>query len=434
MLSTPLYMHTSNIPNTILFVCLSLSSVFMNGSVIQEVSLNKKQGTDHAIVSMESPALTFESNRLKLLFTRFNLSQLTPELQRAVEKSASSQILLYNIGESPTLPKVKVILENEQHVSHVGFDIFQHQELDTIQSAGLFIERYFLYLFSEDKKQRIRHIEADHLVVTINGLLFGSLGSPDFSSVLSLLSSNSSFSLNSKDYVFQYKSTDPEGNELNIMFPSRLDLISGKDKKELDDELNKLLKLLPPATLNPAFLKTDSKTQLIPTRDGHFRTEGKTLQPGLTSMQYYKKADSGYELVFDSDSPIMSLQNYLITPLKKSVQIKIDYRGYGEQHVIQSVDLTSLIEIFKKENDVYVGFEKTNTGTIRSTQIFKNRTFDMSHMLIIEWSDSLLWSTSEDPVTGKLYSYIRNDNVENLIGKYIEKPGIVKIPIEVKQE
>ncbi len=392
-------------------------------------------GLQETAVNSTGRPLTFASNRLRALYQHFDLAERQAISVQAIEMPANGKTYRYKVGEAPELPSIRVTIDPNDQVTHIGFDVFTRDEMAAIAPAGLFVEEYFLYLVSSDIERLLDNLEADHIVIEINGRHLGTLGAPDFYEMLGILTAHTEVALVLQDYRFSLTGQDDAANRVRITFPARLDLISGRDKKELDDALHVAIKSLDlqPAVRSPIEGVSDSSLQ--PYRGDLRLLPGASLHPGLTADRYYRGSQDGIRPLFDPAYPLESLRNVLSAPAPRvSINIRLVHEMYGQERMEYELPLAVLVGFLEKNHDIYVGLEIGGDGSVKSTQLFKDRIFDVSHMLVIDWPKGLLWSSANVSVVGVLYTHIRDDNVQDLYGTYIEQLDAEKFSVTIDQE
>ena len=114
------------------------------------------------------------------------------------------------------------------------------------------------------------------------------------------------------------------------------------------------------------------------------------------------------------------------------IQLEGKFMRYSNQDSYFVADYSQMLYLLSQDHDVYLGFEE-DKGNVMATLVFVNRYFHHLHMLSIDNVQELLLNSTGAHTTATLYSYIRNDNVEDLFAPYIEGSGR-RIPISINNK
>lgn len=216
-----------------------------------------------------------------------------------------------------------------------------------------------------------------------------------------------------------------QDNLLEWKFPNNFQLISGKNKKELDEELFYSLTSFSMSHFSQANrykdLNRDENPILI--------RKGAKFMNLLSSDVYYKQSGNDSFLVYDDNYPDYSLTNLLLKKeLAGDKTVFINHRIYGGRNEKYAVGLFDLISFFEKQQTGFVGIEDANPDSIEGTWIYYNEQFNFIHLLHFKTSSADIFS-ADGSISADLYSNIPLQNVSNLFG--IFKPEKVSQKIEI---
>ena len=395
-------------------------------------------------LSPASDSLTFESELVGHLFEIYKLATRKPVATINPGKPDDTTRYLFSPGSHADLPLVKMRKSTRDRITHIGFDFFTPQEKTALEPVGDFLERYFLLLHAASGVDHGAFVTADGVSIEINRIRFGDLGSIDLDTLIKRIRHRKSIALK-KIYLeklqpakhverFILTLMDAEGNQISIDMPARRDLISGKDKKELDDEFSAALHALPVQPLKePAYQPPDT-ISLTGYRDSLYISQETDLMPGLRARTYYIKKDGLVKRLYDAAYPLESLANELLHPMRLlDISLDLVHVVYGQTQNQYTINLAQLIYYLEANHAVYLGFEHRDAITFKSTHVFKDRGYNTVHLLVIDWPQDFLWSAADTlRLPAVLFSNIRFDNVNDFFGQYIEKYDGPDIQVRIK--
>jgi len=205
-------------------------------------------------------------------------------------------------------------------------------------------------------------------------------------------------------------------------FPIINTLISGMDKKELDENIFRVLS---------KNIKTNPNQELKHF-DHSFNREGdlivgegeRFLIKEFTTSRYYIREKDSVKLVYDKKYVNQSLSNLFLigSTANKPVSIDLKLKGYGNDDKFISMTVDKLLSHFDNHFKLYFGIEDTSNVHLRGTLIIYNQGLNFIHLLDIKTDAESLFGNG-GRVIGTFYPYIPIHNIKDLFGKFnSEKP------------
>ena len=243
--------------------------------------------------AMQRSPITFESEQVKTLYTQYDIGRLAPQ---ETLPAAEGSIALYASPEVPGLLAVE--FSTPGHVSHVGLHLFSADELTAFDPVGRFLERYFLTMYAQNlsAEMTLSMLKSQRIYIQINGYMLGTAGdvSNDVRGLLPYIEARRTCSLNWRDYEYIFTCTTEKDDRIKIRVPADVQLISGRDKKELQDELGRsVAHYAGPGGGVEACRVIPAGADLVPHREGLHRLRGRELHPGIRSEIYYQQHRRG---------------------------------------------------------------------------------------------------------------------------------------------
>ena len=343
---------------------------------------------------------------------------------------------LLNIGELSLIHSIQIIQNQKTYLLiletspdgtllHAGLNLFKDRPFMVDEENQRFIERYFLELLLEDKpKQTLEH---DRISLSYNGQSFGSILFKTIDLILPVMINADRFTLYKKDYQIIAEWVH-ENNVIWLSFPANLQLITGKDKRELDGEL--IIKLLDQTTDNitpsipfPNNLTQDSTGMLIQT--------GPEFYPGISRHLYFILSEDDTIPVFDFLYTRESLINYLQYPGTFTGTYPIDLEIKTRNPLSVNISYDTLNMVLGEDYETFIGIEKENADGYEVVVLYKNIIYDHIHLCLLRIPFDFI-EEPEQEWTGELYPYIRQDNLAKLFATLM--PGTGSEPVQIKQE
>jgi hypothetical protein len=293
-----------------------------------------------------------------------------------------------------------------------------------------FIERTLLRLsFNKTISDLVNSAETMQITFYLQDqdLRFGTI--KDFDDILTFINTSTHFTLAKNNYLFFAEWKNKE-QVLKLKFPNDYQLITGKNKKELDDEL--FINIGKMLVLNPFPYKTDVGERAIdsfpiPVINGY------KFMNLLSSEGYYKKVANDSVLVFDTASIPSSVSNlFLNKQLSGGRTLIITQNLYGQRSITYNISLLKFIGFFETEFTNYIGMEKSEPDLIEGTLVLHNKYFNFMHMVHFRTNSSEFFSNSGN-ITAEFYTNIPLHNVSDLFKDFKPEKTEQKIDININK-
>ena len=163
-----------------------------------------------------------------------------------------------------------------------------------------------------------------------------------------------------------------------MVFPIQYELLLGKNKKELELELQEtIIKAVGDEILELPPLKK------MVDKDIYYSTPQQNYQiPELSNGAYYVKYDDEYCIILDSAYIEYSLCNILLIPSEYNPTIDVTQNLYGYQQKRYIITLWQWLSYCQEEDiTLYVAFKEENNDSYIMTVLAENRDFAYNHLL-----------------------------------------------------
>jgi hypothetical protein len=313
----------------------------------------------------------------------------------------------------------------EKEIIQVGLKVFDDSIHKNFNKALRdFIEQEFLRFILDDNKVRELRRDEDQVY-----LFYGNsfqenilLNIPDH--IQNVISDIDRISINQDSLKYNVLIKNTLGEKLEMEFPVINTLISGMDKKELDEsiyfELSKEIKTKPN---HKEFLEGsfNSKDDLLVGEGEHF------LIKDFSSCRYYVRENGVIKLVYDKKYVTESLSNLFLAGESVNYPISIDLKikGYGNNEKFILITVDKFLSHFDDQFKLYFGIEDTCNDHLRGTLILYNSSLNYLHLIDIKTDVGALF---ENPgtMTGTFFPYIPTHNIKDLFGKDDNKETILR--------
>ncbi len=318
------------------------------------------------------------------------------------------------------------ITKNNDTITNLGVVIpnIEHVEEPLVIS---FVQRKILELLlveTEIEKENV--LDHGKTEIYLNGAEYQVSQSWDMALVFEILKNNTSVK-NRRDSARFQLAFENENDQVGIQFPINIQILTGKDKKELGEELEHLLtKVVPEVSSSipdTANLKKDKAY--------YFQESNNFYIKNFSDAKYYDKADDGtFHLVYSPDAVRESIANIFQEPISEvgETEIFIRQMQYGNVNSDYSITLSQLLSFYKTHNfECYVGVENITKEEITATVILKCNSLNYIHLLYVKTSIDDLFSAGDKSIESYLYAYIPFDNVANLYADNVKSHSKKKI-------
>ena len=318
--------------------------------------------------------------------------------------------------------------KKEEVIDHIGVYLFDQRGIDVYSPITRFLEQKILEYLIDGGQGLASRMAVDNVYFHLNGIAFGSSGFKSFEIIIPLLQKPDYFEIKKAKFNYRVVWKIDHRDSLEITFPARQELIVGRDKIELDEDLIRNL-------LSKQWSHKSSEygpPYYHSWRNSLYVKKGVEYISGINSNTFYKTKGNKYVPIFEKKYPQESINNLLIEDLVEadSFWVHINHNLYGGKIQNYTVSIKQLAGFFKQDHDIFVGFEAANADSIIATALFVNRFFNHLHILKIELPTPFIGTRHKVFAGGELYTNIRFDNVKDLFGKYLDKEKLLKIQID----
>lgn len=310
-------------------------------------------------------------------------------------------------------------------IIHAGLKVFD-DSLNKSKSNSVysFIERELLKFILDDNQAREARRKEDRVYLFYaNSFQERKILNPS-DQIQNIISDIVSISIKQDSIKYKVLLTNSGGEKLGMEFPVINSLISGMDKKELDENI---------------FTELSKDINTSPNRqqkylDSSFNREGdllvgdseRFLIKDFSSKKYYLREKDNIKLVWDKKYVTESLSNLFLigAPANNPVSIDLIIKGYGNDDKFKSMTVDKLLSHFDDQFKFYFGIEDTSNVHLRGTLIIYNPELNYLHLIDIKTDTGLLFG-NPGRVTGTFYPYIPTHNIKDLFGKGDNKKSIL---------
>lgn len=297
-----------------------------------------------------------------------------------------------------------VVVESQDGViTHIGMDIFRPAFKEAHPLVCRFVERYLLELeMMYTPAGRMDRLQKDGVVLE--------------GDILSVLRAGKDF----PTAIIVYNPVGRENGRLEISragnrlfaisFPPQIELLSGKDKVELEASFLEGIASYAGSLQQgrPRNLKRIGENLYV-SENGYYETEA------VQHTSFFKKTVFSWLPVCESGLPIESVMT-LLTGFtgKKVFHVDLKLHGYGYSVVETEVPLTQLLAYCVDAGCTpYVGIESTAGDTVTGSLFLLNRSFGYCHSLKFRIGKSML-DQEEGRFDAEAYVYTPVHNLKNL--------------------
>jgi hypothetical protein len=251
----------------------------------------------------------------------------------------------------------------------------------------------------------------------------------DFDDLLSFINTSTHFTLAKNNYLFfaEWKNNE---QVLKLKFPNDYQLITGRNKKELDDELFKSIGNM--LVLNPSPDKTEISDRAIDSFPVPVITGSKFLNL-LSSDVFYRHVANDSILVFDQGSIPLSVPNlFLNNRLSGGRTLVITQNLYGQRTITYNISLLKFKSFFETDFTNFIGMERNEPDLIEGTLVIYHKYFNFIHMLHFKTNSSEIFSNSGN-IMADFYSNIPLHNVSDLFKDFKPEKTDQRIDININK-
>ena len=317
-------------------------------------------------------------------------------------------------------------------LSTLGLDITGLLSLNRYDSMVIsFLERTFLRLSLEktipDVLATAQALQIN-MIFRENNLLFSPIY--NFTQLLDSIKQSSKFVLVQNDDRFLVEWKKENHSLLKLSFPNNFQLLTGKNKKELDEELLKELKQWHSGKSSVASAEVPSVSHdTLPI----VVSPGSTYLGNLSSEIYFKKKEGDSLLVFEQALLPYSVSNlFLRKELAGNRILNLSQKLYGDRSIPFRMTLHNFLDYFDEHGyRGFVGYESNEQDLITGTVVFKHTYFNYVHMLHFKTNSSEVFANT-GTISADLFANIPMHNISDLFEEY--RPNKQAKTFEIKIE
>ena len=316
--------------------------------------------------------------------------------------------------------KLAYSYNNEQVLTRLGIYLFpaKIREAVGIEIAD-FLERAMLESVLEENNGKLKpKLKEYNMKLEYNQIPYGSPLFRSLAAGLNTVRDQSCFSLTHDTLAYCANWLNEDNSSFTVRFPANYELILGKDKKELDDQLGLSLSHFSCAEEKP--VKPVPERNDLEKGKGFLTLKGKFLFiKDMNSNTYFRESPTGeIQWLYDEHYPAETLANLFHhnDPRAENIRVRILHRKYGKESAEYMVSLSRLICFFEEGFDTYIGFEQTGQPDLTAVIFFYNTKTNYLNMLRVKTNTDTLFY--KGTLKAELHSYIPEHNIKNLFGAY----------------
>lgn len=309
-------------------------------------------------------------------------------------------------------------------ITTIGLKVFQDSvNMVNSNSVNSFVESELLKFILDDEMARESRRKEDHVYIYFANSFKELSLLKSTESISKVISDISGISIKQDSLKYTVLITNTRGEKIGMEFPAINALISGMDKKELDENIFTYLSKDVPTYPNAKQRQPDRS----------FNNEGDLLVGGgenfiikdFSSYKYYTREKDTIKLVYDKKYVTESLSNLFLAgpPTYHPISIDLKIKGYGNDDKFQTMSVDKFLSHFDDQYKFYFGIEDTCNDHLRGTLIIYNPVLNFLHLLDIKTNVGLLFK-NPGSVAGMFYPYIPTHNIKDLFGKGDNKKSI----------
>lgn len=373
----------------------------------------------------------FVSNELELLYTE--LSQYHKNQIEIFDgnNNPNSHLTYYSTSIKINSQLVNVIIEKsyDSLITHLGINLFQEYPGNYSKFIYQFTERYLLKTLLQ--KENIPFAEIDGLSLLLNDKLYSPTES-NKKSLLSLINNFTSLRLSKQSDSFILTITDDSLNNLEMIFDIQYDLITGMDKKELDEMVYTGLSSNSEPGGNPDSISIPPADKLKNLGKNIYVDKDDQLIDGISNSRYFIIRDAKPEILFEKKYPEQSVKNIFYEPMlaKTTTIITVKQKLYGGRTVQYETSLNDFSNYFKENCELYTGVESISGDSIRAMLVYYETDLKLLHLAVVDLNYTDLFKQNSISIACQLYANIRTDNISNIFKEYTNRKEKIKIKLD----
>ncbi|MFI3282150.1 MAG: hypothetical protein SNG10_01305 [Rikenellaceae bacterium] len=285
-----------------------------------------------------------------------------------------------------------------------------------------FAKRYFLDLILTKSDLDIKNVlDRNKSKLYFNGAEYQVGPYWNLHNGLSILNRSVSYEMKRDSLEYRLVWKDSDNSILALKFPANIQILTGRDKLELESEIESLFTKDFEAKDISEILNTDSLYTKL--ESGVYAKIGESfLIDSMSSTTYYtRKKANKYEFVYSPDMLGYSLVNLLLryTKYGDKTTINVEQRMYGNSVKTFKITTNSLREFCETNGfDPYIGVESCSDDRVEATVILHNKELNYIHMFHVATDVNSLFGSKDSFISARLFSYIPFDNVADIFDEY----------------
>jgi hypothetical protein len=326
---------------------------------------------------------------------------------------------------------VDIIIEQcfDTLVTHIGINLFSEYPDTYSKYVYQFTERYLLNIILLKENHTPEETEEVLLILNDRNFNYSDL---DKSKLVSLVNNFSSLTLTKHNDSFLLLAADNENNEMELQFGINYELITGMDKKELDEFIYKGLSGGSGNAADFTAVFIPPPKELAAAGENIYVYKNDQLIEGISNSRYYIIKDSQTEMLFDEQFPERSITNMFYEPVlaEKTPQLNVTQKLYGGRTENYKTSLQSFTNYFDKICELFTGVESVDTDSIKVILIYYAADLKLLHLAVARLNHREILNGTSGLIDCQLYANIRTDNIGDIFREYSNKKGKININID----
>ncbi|MDR2385349.1 MAG: hypothetical protein LBD80_06790 [Tannerella sp.] len=296
-----------------------------------------------------------------------------------------------NIPDCLTVIKGKEIVveyDSSQIISHLGISLFAKETKKAVNTVVCnFIERILLELVLQaTPEDMFRKMEEYKIAISKNGQIYNISRIKSLPSVLEKIRHDTPFAIQKEQKTYTAVWDFNDGDILSITFPSDRELVSGENKKEADEMLNKALSEYQcRQNISLDTIYSSYGLTFIPETNIYKKEGLYYITDSINENVYYaKQSDSLFCIVDDDSNVLASVSNLFQGHISGSnVMLEVKHHGYGNLQPEIRISLKDFVCLFRNDFNLYCAVRDKETDEMSITLVLYNKYLDYIHLLSV---------------------------------------------------
>ena len=355
-------------------------------------------------VSQEDQArkLVFESSLLASIYAELAIDSSTVYTQIFDAGFVRRNEYMLDVDGS-TPERIVVEITNDSIVTHIGVDIFPYLARKHIDPVGKFLERELLLSCCMHEVSVASRAPTSEFTI--------SYGSDDLRNLNTSIRQNLETclepTLSRQDNSLLIAC---EGTTNPITIEGNLDIsnLTGMDKAELEQSFNRMVNGPPVKCFYP-----EDESATYPYYENIDFSPGGEIANGINGHLFYWR--DTHSLVISDDYKTESIQNIFISPIdREPLSLSVTHEQYNPNtHLEVDYNIVDCLLRASRHNP-FLGFEsQTQEDGSKVILVYENEVLQYYHIFLLEVAS---FPPTKSVVKGRLYSYVRFDNIDRYTG------------------